>query len=189
MGASSSTPTAPADGRPRATSGNRSRAKSGNRSRAKSGNRSRAKSGHPLQARAPAIARALVLCLFAALSGCAKDPPPRDREPKPAAEGDPQAAAKVVTDMLAALREHDCEAFMPLLGAQVATRLHGKSCEEVIAGERLSHVEGARVGEARRDGRDPRAFMVPVRLGPAPDAELVLLRVEVKDGEYRVVAM
>lgn len=91
--------------------------------------------------------------------------------------------------MLSALQAHDCEALMPLLGAEVAARLHGKTCEEVVARERLSHVEGARVGEARRDGRDPRAFMVPVQLGPAPDAELVLLRVEIKDGQYRVVAM
>ncbi len=133
---------------------------------------------------------ALVLCLCAALAGCKKEPSPeRDSGPRPAAEGDPQAAARVVTDMLAALRARDCGALMPLLGETVAARLRGKSCEDAIAGERLSRMPGARVGEARRDGRDGRAFMVPVQLGPSPDAELVLLRVEVSNGEYRVVAM
>jgi hypothetical protein len=91
--------------------------------------------------------------------------------------------------MLTALRARDCDALMPLLGGPVAARLRGKRCEDVIAGERLSSMPDARVGEARRDGRDSRAFMVPVRLGAAPDAELVLLRVEMSGGAYRVVAM
>ncbi len=94
-----------------------------------------------------------------------------------------------MTDLLAALRQQDCPALLPLLGGSVAARLQSKDCKEVIAGERLVKVAGVRVGEPRRDGRDPRAFMVPVHLGPAADAPLVLLRVEVSNGEYRVVEM
>ena len=133
-----------------------------------------------------------VLALSLAALGCDTAPrPDPDSGParKPAAEGDPAAAARVVTDLLAALRKQDCTALLPLLGGPVAARLQGKDCKEVIAGERLAKIGGVRVGEARRDGRDPRAFMVPVHLGHTPDAPLVLLRVELSNGEYRVVEM
>lgn len=144
--------------------------------------------GHLGTARVFALGAALALSL--AVLGCDTAPAPgSDPAQKSAAEGDPAAAARVVTDLLAALRKQDCTALLPLLGGSVATRLQGKDCKEVIAAERLAKIGGVRVGEARRDGRDPRAFMVPVHLGHTPDAPLVLLRVELSNGEYRVVEM
>lgn len=108
---------------------------------------------------------------------------------EPQVDSDAVRARQVVVSLFASLEARDCGGIAVALGETLRSKMQRTSCDQFLAREPLVQAGRMAIGEARRDGRDGRAFMVTVSLDNDAEPRPVIVRVAPEDGAYRVVSM
>jgi hypothetical protein len=98
---------------------------------------------------------------------------------------------RVVRDVVESMHAHDCARLEPLIDGPARARMQSRGgCARIVETEPASmDLELVRMDEPRRDGRDPNAWIVPVVLRADSARQSLLMRVQRREGRYRVVAM
>lgn len=93
---------------------------------------------------------------------------------------DEELAREAVIEFFSALPTEDCR----VIGPWITSR---ESCEEVVEEYNSHGMKLLEVHSAERDGRNPNAIVVRVRLEQdgKPQKQAALLRVEKRDGRWR----
>jgi hypothetical protein len=108
--------------------------------------------------------------LAAVLLGCAPDPAPR-----------PEEAGAFIARFFSAAEAGDCQALLTLLDGATP-----ESCADFVEELRRRGGHLLEVREARRDGRDPGALLVTVRLEERGRPRELVFRLEERGGQWKL---